>query len=107
MDPVERDDRRNAEAHILLNALFAYQLQVGALPEGIPVGNVQAARIGRAPGRLNLETVLVPKYLDELPMDPSIGSVMDTGYTVYQTETGKVVVTYRSELSGELVAVER
>jgi type II secretory pathway pseudopilin PulG len=99
--PMERDAERWINIAQLTQSLRQYVAEHGQLPDGIP-GKAQT--IGSEADNVDLCPILVPKYMEEVPLDPqagvdlttdnclSHGAVYTTGYTIVQTKNGDIVV---------------
>lgn len=102
-----RDAQRRADMYALSTAVYMYAVEHnGSFPEGIPTGEDQRVKIGKGAGQVNLEQALVPTYMSTMPRDPLLGTDEDSGYWIYSTPGGRVVLQAFGE-TGEMITVER
>lgn len=101
----DRDAQRAMDVVVLAEALenlIDDDIEIKGL---LSVGQGNSLRIGKDNGYFDLEPLLVPDYMNELPVDPLFGSELDTYYRVYITATGDVVVWAYGELEDEISSV--
>lgn len=100
-----RDTQRRADLNALTSAIYQYATENnGNLPDVISESPTQ---VGTSTG-LDLTTWLAPKYLVEIPKDPSNGTAANTQYTMYKDANGRLVATATSELTpGAVITVNR
>ena len=76
-----RDTSRQSHVRETLSAVYQYAAQNnGNKPTAI---TSTPTDIGTNTGLINLETALVPTYMEALPMDPQNGTRGDTNYTIF------------------------
>jgi len=73
------DTERRSHLTAIGTALSVYTSEGGNM-ENFPT---EATCIGKSEGCFNLEEILVPQYLSEIPKDPTIGTGVNSGYTFY------------------------
>lgn len=88
------DTKRKADLVSIGTAINIYYAEFD-LPEGFPT---KKQCIGTSVGCYNLAAILVPDFMPEIPMDPKIGTHVNTGYSIYFDEKQKGFVM---EASGE------
>lgn len=77
-----RDTTRRSHLRELLSAVYQYAAQNnGNVPSVI---TSTPTTVGTNTGLVNLETGLIPNYLDALPTDPSTGTRGNTGYVIFR-----------------------
>jgi len=101
-----RDTQRRSDLYQITNAIYLYASEHnGLLPD--EDGDLELddfphepTCIGAAPQCWNpslagIESgdTVVPTYIDNFPLDPSIGHTQNTGYTIYQNSLGRIVVS--------------
>lgn len=98
-----RDQERREGVKSLSDTIFQYVTEhTGLLPADFPT---EETCIGNTPPCYNLASYLVPKYINELPMDPQSGTQENTGFTTYKNADGRVVVKIKGENGGEVEIV--
>jgi hypothetical protein len=94
-----RDQERREGVKSLSDTIFQYVTEhTGLLPTDFPL---EETCIGNTAPCYNLASYLVPKYIDELPKDPQIGTDANTGFTTFKNSDGRVVVSIKGENGGE------
>jgi len=98
-----RNAERSADVSEILNAVTQFAADednvLGDLGT-IPLCSASQAVIGE--DGVDLADSLVDEYIVEIPMDPDGGTAEDTGYTICQTDGGRVQITAEKEVaSGE------
>jgi len=101
-----RDTQRRSDLYSVTNAIYQYAAEnngnVPAIITNIPT------HVGTGPGLINLTSTLVPTYMAAIPYDPSTGSALDTNYTVFLDDAGRVVASASSELNaGQIIQITR
>lgn len=91
------DTQRRADLTVIATALVQLAVESG-IPQDFPTS---AMCIGKSDGCYDLGTKLVPVYLSEIPIDPTIGTDINSGYSFYVVGANNFVV----EASGELEPV--
>lgn len=87
----------------IMQALRHYERDNGALPAGLPA---TATEIGSVDKRVNLCSSFVPKYMSDIPLDPTSGgqyAVVDCRGT--SSTPGQYVTGYTVMRKGNLVTV--
>jgi hypothetical protein len=89
-----RNAQRSSDVNIILDAVsefttvYPYNLdRVGEVPACPAV-----KKIGSGTGNIDLANKLGQGYLLEIPVDPEVGNVSDTGYTICLSASGRVVI---------------
>jgi len=108
-----RDTQRRADVNTILTAITAYMADPendGQLPAGItndctvgPVHNIGT-------GDLDLAALVAPTYVADIPIDPSGGTAIDTGYDVCVAESTARRITVsapNAELATTPISVTR
>ncbi len=54
----------------------------------------------------DLSLPLVPDYIVEIPMDPQVGTIFDTGYTICEEATGRINIS-APNAEGTTISVSR
>ncbi len=87
-----RNSQRQHDVREIYQAITTYASNnSGQYPGGI---TSQPKTIGTNPDVLryvNLEPVLVPQYMSNLPLDPTAGTTADTGYQVFLDQNNRLV----------------
>lgn len=115
------DAKRRADVGAILNAVGQYQADnSGVLPAGVPVAPAAAANVANTGADLCI--LLTPRYLANLPADPTAGTpttgqiaqpcpaVYDTGYTIQASTVAngsRVTVSTTTTYSGTAITVTR
>jgi type II secretory pathway pseudopilin PulG len=105
---VSRDSKRRTDIAHIAQALNHYAADTGELPSGI---TTKVKAISSGSGHYDLCKYLVPKYLDDIPLDPSLGVKAinnnteptrencsaagvgyASGYTIKQNSNGTIVI---------------
>lgn len=111
LDPVSRfadarNSRRWNDVNSILTAVHEYIVDNdGSLPTGLTTGQA-ATEIGSCGSCDNLSTPLTA-YLKSLPLDPSGGTAVNTGYFVEVDSNNIVTVSADDAESGETIEVSR
>ena len=103
---------RSAAVQSILSAVGKYQADhKGALPRGIPTKSPQI--IGSRAGQSNICAALVPKYSEDLPVDPTAKNAHFKNCADYYTEYailnsgGHLTVSAPSAEMGDLISATR
>lgn len=94
-----RNAQRSSDVSAILDAVTQYTSEQGNSLAGLgtildcedAAGDPQASVIGTSD--VDLGSVLVEEYIIEIPMDPLNGTEADTGYTICQTDGGRVEIS--------------
>lgn len=111
LDPVTRfADARNArrwsDVNSILTAVHQYVVDNGgALPPSLTAGQA-ATEIGSCGGCDNLATSSA-RYLKSMPLDPSGGTAVNTGYEVEVNANNIITISAPSAEGGAVVEVSR
>lgn len=95
-----RDAQRASDVNAILNAVTQYTSDGGKLSDLGTIAKCEdgASNIGKGTGNVDLDSKLVGTedgavdLLVAIPKDPSVGSDEDTGYTICETEGGRVQI---------------
>lgn len=71
---------------------------LGSIPTCPSTGNIGTAGI-------NLNSTLVDEYIVQIPVDPTVGTTANTGYTICQTSSGRVEVAAPNAELGESISL--
>ncbi len=105
-----RDTQRRADLLTLTNAIYQYAAEHnGELPGNAAFPKTPTC-IGTAPECFDLGAAgdlesIVPIYIAAIPADPLTGSSLNTGYTIYVTDIGRVEAKAVGELQEEITVV--
>jgi type II secretory pathway pseudopilin PulG len=98
-----RNAQRSTDVMTILNAVTQFTSEEGnALSDLGTIATCPATTIigtTAEAGYVDLSTQLVEEYLVEIPMDPSDGTEADSGYTICQTDTGRVEISGDAEVA--------
>lgn len=124
LNPVQRlaqsrNSQRASDVTAILEAIHRYTLDSqGQLPSGLSSGMLVTqigtqdsdcdvtCGVASASACVNLNSSLA-KYLKQMPVDPSIGSQLKTGYFVTVTENNEIVVGVCSPEGDDSIAVSK
>jgi len=98
-----RDVKRMLDITTVSNAISEYRLNnLGLLPDGLDdklrvlgAGDVCTATcygITTEPECIDVSDDLIPKYITEIPFDPVVGNILNSGYAVRVFDSGRVLV---------------
>lgn len=108
--------KRSSDVSAILNAVHQYAADnKGTLPAAI---TTTAQTVGNGAGQANICSLVVPTYIAQLPVDPSISNgtpvsdctaTHNTGYTIVKsaTSSGRVTVTAPSAELSQTISVTR
>lgn len=122
-----RNTQRSSDLHALLNSVGQRvaenkgQLNCPAItiptvnPVPTPLTNATGANIGSGAGDVDLRGCVVPTYISELPVDPTIGTSWDgaaytTGYRIFQDAAGRITVfapTVEATIANPIISLTR
>jgi len=105
-----RNSKRMQDTSVILKAIFAYDTDnKNEIVAKVPLLPTKISKNG-----LDLCTKLVPKYISQLPADPTINTQIldckttyDTGYEIRKDTTGKITVTAPMAENGQTVSMSR
>lgn len=93
-----RDQERREGVKVISDTIFQYTSEnKGLLPKDFPL---EETCIGTSSDCYNLKMIVVPIFIDEIPMDPQTGTEENTGFTTFKGEDGRVVVRVKGENGG-------
>ncbi|MCA9364011.1 prepilin-type N-terminal cleavage/methylation domain-containing protein [Candidatus Kaiserbacteria bacterium] len=102
-----RNAQRQSDVNAILNAVHQYTIDNnGVLPAAIDSVTGSAQVLGTAGAGLDstctatttvaagidLESILVPTYIVDIPVDPTTGTAANTDYYISKTGAGRIVV---------------
>jgi type IV pilus assembly protein PilA len=109
-----RNTQRWSNVNTILNAVGQRMVDnrglwnstCGAATVALPA---TATAIGSGVGNVDLASCIVPTYVSTMVVDPSTGTLADTGYTVMQTggATGRITIAAPLADLGEVISVTR
>lgn len=107
-----RNTQRSANVNAILNAVWQRMVDnkgiwdstCGAATVALPA---TATNIGTGLGLTNLEACVVSTYLPSMVMDPSSGTLADTGYTVARDASGRITIAAPGAELGVAISVIR
>jgi prepilin-type N-terminal cleavage/methylation domain-containing protein len=104
-----RNSQRSADVSEILNAVSQYAGEEGRTVAalGIPPCSDGPSNIGTGEGFVNLTTALVDEFIVAIPKDPSTGTDLNTGYTICQTQGGRVEIAAPGAEDGKEIIVRR
>ncbi len=92
-----RDTGRNSDLNSLIKAAYQYAVENnGLLPTDL---TIVPTELGTCGGCVDLTDELVPTYMTAIPMDPTIGTQVNTGYYANIDLNGRMMATAASELN--------
>lgn len=104
-----RNAQRSSDVATLLDAVTQYLATQGNTLSGL--GSVPTCptttNIGTNTGLINLTSQLVPTYIVAIPIDPSVGTAGDTGYSVCTTASNRIQITAPNAENGKTISVQR
>lgn len=66
-----------------------------------------ATAIGSDTGNTNLDPCVVPTYVSSMVLDPSVGTVLNVGYTIVQNANGRITIAAPNAELSETISVTR
>lgn len=112
-----RNAQRSSDVSAILNAVTQYTSEQGNLLSDlgtVPLCTDTPAEIGTETGMVDLTGApLVEDYIVEIPLDPTAGSadettgVITTGYTICQTDGGRVQIDAPNAEGDKTISVKR
>lgn len=103
-----RNTQRSSHVTQILNAVTQYTTVQGNTLAGlgtIPLCTATPAAVGT--GDVDLAATLVDSFIVGIPIDPTVGTAADTGYTICQTAGGRVTIAAPSAEGGATISVSR
>jgi hypothetical protein len=93
-----RDQERREGVKLISDTIVQYTSEKKGLPpKDFPT---EEKCIGTGSDCYNLKAILVPIFIDEIPMDPQTGTEENTGFTTFKGEDGRIVVRVKGENGG-------
>jgi len=110
-----RNSSRSAHLASILDAVTQYTSEAGntltLMNSGtvLPLCSASPVAIGSGVGNANLATTLVPTYIAAMPIDPSVGTAANTGYSICITfaVSGRVQLSAPNAENGAVITVQR
>lgn len=105
-----RNAQRSADVAAILDAVTQYLATSGNTLSGlgtIPNCSGTPAAIGTGSGNVNLSATLVSTYLAAIPVDPSVGSDANVGYTICTTASNRIQIAAPNAENGKTISVQR
>lgn len=108
-----RNANRSSDIAALLDAVTQYAAEEGnAIADFGTISLCDSATedpnpIGTGAGNINLATLLVDEYIVAIPMDPSVGTEENTGYTICRTDGGRVQLEAPNAENEKQIVVKR
>jgi type IV pilus assembly protein PilA len=112
-----RNAQRSSDVSAILNAVTQYTSEQGNLLSDlgtVPLCTTTPAEIGTETGMVDLTgEPLVEDYIVAIPVDPATGVVdeatglITTGYTICQTDGGRVQIDAPGAEGGKVISVKR
>ncbi|MFS8130463.1 MAG: prepilin-type N-terminal cleavage/methylation domain-containing protein [Candidatus Dojkabacteria bacterium] len=104
-----RNAQRSSDVAEILSAATQYTATQGNTVAGLGTITVCPTQtvLGSGAGNLDLTTPLVDGYIVGIPVDPSVGTAANTGYTICKTASGRITVTAPSAENGKVISVKR
>jgi prepilin-type N-terminal cleavage/methylation domain-containing protein len=103
-----RNSERSSDISELLNAISQFTAEEGRTLADlgtIPLCSDGPGNIGT--GAIDLQPALVDEFIVEIPQDPSVGTDVNTGYTICQTDGGRVELQAPNAEDGKEIIVRR
>lgn len=90
----EYDSTRQKDLFDIANAIYQYAVSNnGNLPKGI---TNESQEMGKGSGKLDLSGDILPYLKTAFPYDPEVGSEESTGYTIYRSLEGRIILEAKS-----------
>lgn len=104
-----RNAQRRADVTTILNAVYQYSIDTGALPAGITSTSTDICKSGgTCTGIIDLGVLTTDeKYLTSIPFDPKDSTTNSTGYRILKTANNRVTVTAPSAEQSAVISVTR
>jgi len=104
-----RNAQRRADVTTILNAVYQYSIDNGALPATITSSSTDVCKVSGSCGSLIDLGVLTTneKYLTAIPFDPKSSTASSTGYQILKTANNRVTVTAANAEQGATISVTR
>lgn len=90
-----RDTQRRNDIYQVVNAVYQYTVE----NDGNPPTDITNTPSALGTGGVDLSNELVPTYMPAIPMDPTNGTAVDTGYTIFRDANNRIVASASSELN--------
>ena len=108
-----RNAQRKSDVNTLLNAVYQYDIDTSAMPDTISTTSTGICRYGAGPcvtasSTLTDLSVLVPKYVVNIPVDPTTATASSTGYVISVSATdNRVTVSAPAAENGMTISVSK
>jgi len=105
-----RNAQRRSDVNTILNGVYQYYVDTGALPSAITTTLGEICRTGAAScsGLVDLGVLTSNEtYLVSMPVDPSGGSTNGTGYDIVSTANGRITVSAPDAEQSATISVTR
>ena len=105
-----RNAQRKLNVNSIINAVYQYSIDNGAIPSAIPTTTATAVcKTGAVcTGLVDLSVLtLNQKYLVAIPFDPASSTANSSGYTIIASVNGRVTVAAPAAENGAAVSVTR
>jgi prepilin-type N-terminal cleavage/methylation domain-containing protein len=104
-----RNAQRRVDVNTILNGIYQYSIDNGAIPAAITVTDTPICKTGgTCTGLIDLVNLTTNgTYLVSIPFDPTSSTVNSTAYNVSKNANGRVNVNAPSAESGATISVTR
>ncbi len=103
-----RNAQRSADVTQILNAVTQYTSEEGnSITAFGSITNCTTGNSAIGTGGIDLASILVDEFIVAIPMDPSVGTDADTGYTICVTDGGRVQIDAPNAENGKVISVKR
>jgi type II secretory pathway pseudopilin PulG len=105
-----RNAQRSADVSQILNAVTQYTSEEGRTVDdftGISTCGEAPTESSIGTDGVDLSAVLVDEFIVAIPVDPSVGTDADTGYTICRTTSGRVQIDAPNAEGDKVISVKR
>lgn len=105
-----RNAQRKADVNTIMNAVYQYSIDTGAIPASITTTTTGICKTGgTCAGFIDLGVLTASeKYLTSIPFDPANGSVAnDTGYKILKTTNNRITITAPNAENSVTISITR
>lgn len=104
-----RNAQRKADVNTILNAVYQYQIDTGALPTSITTTPTEICKTGGScSGLIDLSVLTASEvYLTSIPLEPLKTAVNGVGYRISKSANGRVTVEAQFEEQSAVITVTR
>jgi prepilin-type N-terminal cleavage/methylation domain-containing protein len=104
-----RNAQRSSDVAQILNAVTQYTSEDGQSVADLgTIATCPATTpIGSGASNVDLAAVLVDAYIVGIPVDPSVGTAANTGYTICKSDNGRVTVAAPNAENDKVISVKR